>query len=192
MRKIINSTYITLNGVIEDPHLWPPLDDGDDDTANTIQTELLFNCDAVLMGRRTYESFAAVWPTRSGDPFSDRINAMTKYVVSSTLQDPEWNNTTVVSGDIVADIKRLTEEPGKDIVQYGFGQVSYQLLQHNLLNELRLWVYPLFVGTAKPQDLLFREGGPSKKLKLVDTTILKNGIAVLSHEFEPGNVESAS
>lgn len=192
MRRIINSTFISLDGVIENPHHWPPLDDGDAETFDTMQTELLFACDAVLMGRRTYDSFAAAWPTRSGDPFSDRINAMTKYVVSSTLQDPEWNSTDVISGDLVANIKRLKEQPGKDIVQYGFGQVSYQLLLHGLLDELRLWVYPLFIGSARPQDLLFREGGPPTKLRLVDTKILKNGIVVLSYQFEPANAETAS
>jgi hypothetical protein len=85
MRKIINSTYITLDGVIENPQDWPY--GGADDGAGAIQTELLLACDALLMGRRTYEGFAPVWPTRSGDPYSDRINSRAKYVVSSTLRD---------------------------------------------------------------------------------------------------------
>ena len=75
---------------------------------------------------------------------------MTKYVVSSTLRDPEWNNTTVISGDPIAEIRRLKEQPGQDIVQYGFGQLSYALLEHGLLDELRLWVHPLFVSQATP------------------------------------------
>src|SRR6266702_326896 len=83
-------------------------------------------------------------------PYSDRINSMTKYVVSSTLRDPEWNNTTVISGDPIAAIRRLKEQPGQDIVQYGFGQLSYALLEHGLLDELRLWVHPLFVSQATP------------------------------------------
>src|SRR6266567_1277276 len=83
-------------------------------------------------------------------PCSDRINSMTKYVVSSTLRDPEWNNTTVISGDPIAAIRRLKEQPGQDIVQYGFGQLSYALLEHGLLDELRLWVHPLFVSQATP------------------------------------------
>jgi dihydrofolate reductase len=99
MRKIINSTYISLDGVIEQPHTWPPTGPSDE-RADAIQTELLLACDAVLMGRRTYEAFAPVWPTRSGDAASDRINSMRKYVVSSTLRDPEWNNTTVIDGSI--------------------------------------------------------------------------------------------
>src|SRR4051812_40584150 len=103
MRQIINSTYITLDGIIENPQDWPSLG-SQDDTGATIQAELLFACDAMLMGRRTYEGFAPVWMTRSGDPMSDRFNSMAKYVVSSTLQEPEWNNTTVISGDVVAEI----------------------------------------------------------------------------------------
>ena len=88
MRKIINSTYITLDGVIEGPHLWPSLGPRDE-RWEQIQTDLLLSCDALLMGRRTYEVFAPVWPTRSGDPMSDHINSMSKYVVSTTLKDPE-------------------------------------------------------------------------------------------------------
>ena len=108
------------------------------------------------MGGRTYPGFAPAWMARSGDPFSDRMNSMAKYVVSSTLTDPEWNNTTVISGDPIAAIRRLKEQPGQDIVQYGFGQLSYALLEHGLLDELRLWVHPLFVGRATTDDLMFR------------------------------------
>ena len=95
-----------------------------------IQTELLLSCDAVLMGRHTYDGFAPVWPTRSGDPESDRINTMPKYVVSTTLEEPEWNNTQVIAGDLVAD-HRLKEAEGKDIVQYGFGVVTRLMLEHD-------------------------------------------------------------
>jgi dihydrofolate reductase len=119
MRKIINSTYISLEGVVERPQEWPSVGDrgpkGDE-----IQAELLLACDALLMGRRTYEGFAPVWPALSGDPVSDRINSMKKYVVSSTLTDPEWTNTSVISGDPVDEIRRLKEAPGRDIVQYGY------------------------------------------------------------------------
>ncbi len=178
MRKIINSTYISLDGVIE----WQPLGSVDD-TVATIQTELLFACDAILMGRRTYEGFAPVWGTRSGDPMSDRFNSTAKYVVSSTLQNPEWNNTTVISGDVVAEIKRLKNQPGMDIVQYGFGRLSYTLLTHGLLDELRLWVHPLFLGNGGPQDLLFRPGPPTK-FRLIDTRTLASGIVILSYQPE--------
>ncbi len=179
MRRIINSTYVSLDGVIENPHLWPSLE-VEDPTAVTIQTDLLHACDALLMGRHTYDGFAPVWPTRSGDPYSDKINTMPKYVVSSTLHDPEWANTTVISTDVVDEIKRLKGQPGKDIVQYGFGQLSHTLMALGLLDELRLWVHPFFIGNARPQDLLFREGS-AKTFNLVDTTPLKSGIVILTY-----------
>ena len=130
------------------------------------------------MGRRTYEGFAPVWQTRSGDPFSDRINSMAKYVVSSTLTEPEWHNTTVIGYDAVAAIERLKRAPGMDIVQYGFGRLSSTLMQHGLLDELRLWVHPLFVGGAQAEDLLYRNC-PAATFDLVDARVLKNGIVIL-------------
>jgi dihydrofolate reductase len=175
MRKIINSTYIALDGVIQDPQDWPALDADDD--AGVIQTELLLSCDALLMGRGTYDGFAPVWPTRSGDPYSDHINAMAKYAVSSTLRDPEWTNTTVIAGDPVAEIARLKEQPGRDIVQYGFGRLSHTMLRHGLLDELRLWVHPFFVGRG---DRLFEEGSPAG-FELADVRPLKSGIVILSY-----------
>lgn len=183
MRKIINSTYISLDGVIEGPHLWPSLDRPGDERAGQIQTELALSCDTMLMGRHTYDGFAPVWPTRSGDPVSDHINAMPKYVVSTTLKDPEWNNTKVIDGDVVAEITRLKKAPGKDIVQYGYGALSRLLLEHGLLDELRLWVYPLIVGTGTPGDLLFGSA-PAVGFHLTDVVTLDNGIVVLSYRTD--------
>jgi dihydrofolate reductase len=184
MRRIVNSTFISLDGVIENPQDWPA-SEVVDDRAYTIQRDLLFACDAVLMGRRTYDGFAPVWPTRSGDEYSDRINSMAKYVVSSTLTDPEWSNTTVISGDPVAEIRRLKAAPGMDIVQYGFGRLSRTLLEHGLLDELRLWVHPFFVGRGGPEDLLYRDG-PTTTFTLVDTTRLDSGIVILTYEVPGG------
>jgi dihydrofolate reductase len=183
MRRIINSTYITLDGVIEGPHLWPSLGRPSDERAGQIQTDLLLSCDALLMGRRTYEGFAPVWPTRSGDPYSDHINAMPKYVVSTTLEDPEWNNTHVIAGDVVAEVTRLKRAPGKDIVQYGFGAVSRLLLEHGLLDELRLWVHPLIVGNGSPSDLLFG-AAPAVGFDLTDATTLSDGIIIVSYQTD--------
>ena len=112
---------------------------------------------------------------------SDRINSMKKYVVSSTLRDPEWTNTSVISGDPVDEITRLKETPGRDIVQYGFGQLSSTMLEHGLLDELRLWVYPLFVGDTGPDDLLQRHAR-SAGFELVDTSRLENGVVILSYQ----------
>jgi dihydrofolate reductase len=179
MRNIINSTFISLDGVIEAPHTWPPTGP-DDETSGTIHTDLLLSCDAVLMGRRTYEGFAPVWPTRSGDPYSDAINSMRKYVVSSTLRDPEWNNTTVLDGDPVEEIRRLKDQPGKDMVQYGFGRLSHALMEHGLLDELRLWVHPFFVGSGGPEALIYRDA-PVARFELRDTTPLKSGIVILTY-----------
>ena len=179
MRKLINSTYISLDGEIEHPHEWPSVGDRGS-RWDEIQTELALSCDALIMGRLTYEGFAPVWPTRSGDPLSDQINSMAKYVVSSTLADPEWRNTSVIASDPVAEIKRLKEAPGKNIVQYGFGQLSRTLMQHGLLDELRLWVHPLFVGTAEPGDLISRNCPPAL-FDLVDTTSLENGVVILRY-----------
>ena len=180
MRRIINSTYISLDGVIQDPHLWPS-SGSSEGRGDEIQTELLLACDAVLMGRRTYEGFAPVWPTRSGDPASDQINSMRKYVVSSTLRDPEWNNTTVISENPIETIRKLKEQPGKDLVQYGFGRLSHALVEHGLLDELRLWFHPLLVGKGGPGDLLYRDNRLTQ-FNLVDSTPLKNGIVILSYE----------
>ena len=114
MRRVINSTYISLDGVVEAPHLWPSSGRPGDERGGQIQTDLLLSCDAVLMARHTYDGFAPVWPTRSGDPYSDRIDAMPKYVVSTTLRNPAWNNTHVIAGAVAAEIARLKEAPGGD------------------------------------------------------------------------------
>jgi len=181
MRKIINSTYISLDGVVEGPHLWPSLGRPGDERAGQIQADLALSCDALLMGRHTYDGFAPIWPTRSGDPVSDHINAMAKYVVSTTLKDPGWNNTSVIDGDVAAEIRRLKQAPGKDIVQYGFGVVSRLLLEHGLLDELRLWVHPLIVGAGRPGDLLFG-AAPAVGFDLTDVTTLSDGTVILSYQ----------
>ena len=182
MRKIINSTYISLDGVVEQPHDWPTIERPRDERGGQIQTDLLMACDAVLMGRRTYEGFAPVWQSRSGDPYSDRINTMPKFVVSTTLKDPDWANTTVISTDVAARIGELKARPGQDIVQYGFGAVSTLLMQHGLLDELRLWIHPLFVGKGTPDDVLFPKGPPTQ-FELADTTILHNSIVILTYRL---------
>jgi dihydrofolate reductase len=180
MRRIINSTYISLDGAIEDPQDWPSGRHEDDGRGGQIQTELLLGCDAVLLGRRTYEGFAPVWSERSGDPYTDHINAIEKWVVSSTLTDPGWNNSEVIAGDVAAQIARRKEQPGADIVQYGIGPVTDVLLEHGLLDELRLWVHPFMVGSAKATDLLARAGRVGH-FDLVGAEALASGIVVLTY-----------
>ena len=163
--------------------MWPSLNRPGDERSVKIQTDLLLSCDALLMGRHTYDGFAPVWPTRSGDPYSDHINTMPKYVVSTTLTDPGWANTQVIDGDVVAQVRRLKDEYGKDIVQYGFGSVSRLLLEHGLLDELRLWVHPLILGHGSPGDLLFG-AAPAVGFELTEATTLRDGIVILSYRTD--------
>jgi dihydrofolate reductase len=180
MRRIINSTYITLDGVIESPQLWPTLGSSEG-AGEQIQADLLSRCDVVLMGRRTYDVFAPVWQSRSGDPTSDRMNSMPKVVVSTTLKDPDWANTTVISDDVVEQIGRLKETSGQDIVQYGVGPVTQLMLDAGLLDELRLWVHPFLFRKGGVQDLLFREGAAPAMFDFVESTPLKSGVVILTY-----------
>jgi dihydrofolate reductase len=180
MRQLINSTYITLDGVVEGPHLWPPLKGGTSDEGDAIQTDLLETCDIVLMGRRTYDVFAPVWSRRSGDAYSDRINRMRKLVASTTLTDPEWDNTEVIADDVAGRVRELKDEDGGHIVQYGFGDVTRLLLQHGLFDQFHLWVHPQIVGPTEVSDLLYRPG-TAATLDLVDCKVLSNGIILATY-----------
>jgi dihydrofolate reductase len=179
MRTIINSTYVTLDGVIQNPQDWPQMG-GFSDAGYQVQAELLERCDAVLMGRHTYESFAPVWSARSGDPVSDRMNAIGKYVVSTTLTDPQWNQTTVIDHDPIDAIRELKQKPGADIVQYGFGPLAHALMAAGLLDELRLWLHPFFVGTGTASDLLYRTGSAGT-FDFADAAWLDSGIVILTY-----------
>jgi dihydrofolate reductase len=181
MRRIINSTYITLDGVIESPQDWPSGRHEGDGRGSEIQTELLLSCDALLLGRRTYEGFAPVWTAMSGDAYSDHINAMEKWVVSRTLTDPSWNNSEVIGVDVVAEIGRRKAQEGGNIVQYGFGPVTDLLLAHGLLDELRLWVHPFMLGSGSTSDLLFRPERAGH-FELTDVARLASGNVVLTYD----------
>ncbi len=179
VRRIINSTYVTLDGVIQNPQDWPSVG-GWTDQGTQVQTDLMERCDAVLMGRRTYDLFAPVWSARSGDPLSEGMNALPKYVVSTTLTDPQWHNTTVIDHDPIETVRDLKQQPGADIVQYGFGPLSHALMAAGMLDELRLWVHPFFVGTGTAGDLLYRAGS-SGTFELADSTSLDSGIVILTY-----------
>jgi dihydrofolate reductase len=179
MRKLTNSTYISLDGIIQDPQDWPS-GDVSDDRDSTIQTELLMSCEIQIMGRRTYHGFAMVRPTRSGDRHSDHINAMRKIVFSSQVTDPKRDNTDVIAGDPVQAVRDLKAQDGGDNVQYGFGHLAYQLVEAGLLDELRLWVHPFFVGHGGPQDLLYRDTATTS-MELANTLALKSGIVILTY-----------
>jgi dihydrofolate reductase len=184
VRKIINSTYVTLDGVIQNPQDWPSTG-GFGEKGNDIQLKLLENSDAVLMGRHTYDSFAAVWPGLAGIPIGDRMNALPKYVVSTTLTDPAWNNTTVIDRDPIDTIAELKQKPGAHIVQYGFGRLAHELMANGLLDELHLWVHPFILGTGTgTSDLLFRSGATAT-FDLVDTVRVDSGIVLLTYQTRP-------
>lgn len=181
MGEVVNSTYISLDGVIEHPETWPATG-GFGPEGNKIQTDLVLASSAVLMGRRTYESFAGVWPTMSGNPLADKMNAMPKYVASTTLTNPEWNNTHVITGDLVTEVRRMREEPDSNIVLFGFGPVSHTLMAAGLLDRLRLWVHPFILGHGGPQDLLYHDA-PVTQFDLEDATTLESGIVVLDYRI---------
>ena len=169
---------LSLDGVVADPHMWAtPYFDRE---AESHALELLSTADAMLMGRRTYEFFAAAFPHRTGE-YGDRINRIHKHVFSSTLQKADWTHSSIVKGDVAAEAARLKQQAGKDLVIYGHGLLGETLLKHHLLDELKIWIHPLFVGRGK---LLFREG-EMKNLKLVAQTTLRTGGVVLSYQVLP-------
>ncbi len=143
-RKLIESTFVTLDGVIGDPQVWgPPYWD---DEHNAYNTRLMDRADALLLGRATYEVFATSWPPRSGDAFTDKINAMPKHVASRTLTDATWNST-VLQGDAATAVAALKAQPGGDLLKYGTGELDRTLLEHGLVDEYHFWVFPV-IGAA--------------------------------------------
>jgi dihydrofolate reductase len=175
VRKIIESTLLSLDGVIGEPHLWAS--DRFDDEARVGALAQLRASDAMLMGRRTYEIFASLWPGQTGE-YPDAINSIRKYVFSSTLEQVEWNNSTIIRGDVAAEVTELKQRDGQDLVIYGHGPLGQTLLKHDLLDELQFAVHPLLVGRGK---LLFREG-ETTSLKLVATKTLGTGVVVLTYQ----------
>ena len=134
-------------------------------------------CGALLMGRTTYEDFAKIWPRRT-DPWADRINAMPKYVFSQTLEKADWNNTTIVRGGVVAEVTKLKQQEGGDLLLYGHGLLAETLLKHHLLDELDLSIYPLIVGQGKQ---FFRQD-ETATLRLVAAKSFSKGIVKLTYE----------
>lgn len=174
MRKLIESTFVTLDGVMSNPERWGPAY-WDDEHANYAH-HLLFNSDALLLGRKTYDVFSQSWPNRTGDGFTDRINTMPKYVASRTLGEATWNST-VLSGDVVTEVARLKDQPGGDLLKYGTGEFSKALLANNLIDEFHFWMFPVVAGSG---DRLF-EGLDLTHLKLVGTSTFHSGIVVLKY-----------
>ena len=181
MAKIIVTEFVSLDGVMEDPGGaedfeyggWTfEIDRGEGDKFKLDET---METDALLLGRKTYEGFAAAWPSREGD-FADKFNNMPKYVVSSTLDKPEWNNSTVLKGDVVEAVKKLKEEQGGNIVVHGSRQLAQTLIENDLVDQLNLMVFPVVLGSGKR---LFGDTSDKKRLELVESRTVGDGVLIL-------------
>jgi dihydrofolate reductase len=175
MRKVIESTLVSLDGVIGDPQVWA--NEYFDDEATLLAQQQLLKADAMLMGRRTYEIFAATWPAYTS-AYAERMNNIRKYVFSSTLDTAAWSNSVIVSGDPGKAVAELKQQGDGDLVMYGHGPLGHALLEQHLLDELRLWVNPVFVGAG---TLLFREG-QSAALDLATAQTLASGVVILTYQ----------
>jgi dihydrofolate reductase len=176
MRKIVNATYMTLDGDITNMQDWH-FDRFGKEAEAAAQAQL-YGSDALLMGRKTYDGFFPAWSSQAGaNDFADKINAMKKYVVSSTLRDPEWTNTEVISSDVVARIRELKDQPGENILQYGFGDVTKLLVENGLLDELRIWLHPVLSGKA---DRIYL-GGVQTDFDFNGTEVHETGLIILSY-----------
>jgi dihydrofolate reductase len=174
MRKLVESTFVTLDGVISSPEKWGPpyWDDEHDKYAH----DLLWASDALLLGRETYEGFAEAWPPMTGDDYADRINSLPKYVASTTLQETKWN-ATLIRGDVADEVAKLKQQAGQNILKFGTGELDRTLMEHNLIDEYHFWLFPVVAGSG--QHLL--DGIGSTHLNLLDTTRFSSGIVVLTY-----------
>jgi dihydrofolate reductase len=182
MGKLVVTEYVSLDGVFEEPGRWShPFFDED---AGNFKDEELTAADAQLLGRLTYEGFAKAWPTMEGTgAFGEKMNGMPKYVVSSTLESADWNNTTVIRDNIVEEAAKLKEQYTGDILVAGSGQLARSLLENDLVDEIRFMVHPLILGTGKR---LFPGKFPKTVFKLADTKVFEAGIVVLSYARKQG------
>jgi dihydrofolate reductase len=185
MGKIVVSDNVSLDGVIQDP----AGDEGfrvggwvgqikDREELNRLTLDEALGTEALLLGRRSYEWFAARWRSRSGE-LADRINSLPKYVVSSTLEDPDWSNSTVLKGDVLNEVSKLKQELNGEMVVWASFQLVRTLLEHDLVDELRLKVYPVVLGAG---ERLFGETSDKKPMRLVGTQTVDGDIAFLTYE----------
>ena len=173
MRKIINSAFVSLDGVTEDPRAWAiPAPDSLGEAAQVLQA-----LDGMLMGRGTYEYFAGVMPGATG-PYADAINAIRKYVFSSTLESADWNNSTIIRDDVVTAVTELKQQDGRDLIMYGHGRLSRTLLENHLVDEIRFSVHPVLVGGRAAGG----GKGQTLPLKLVGATPTPSGVVALTYE----------
>src|SRR5512132_4123685 len=186
MGKIVISENVTLDGVVQDP----AGDEGfrvggwvglikDRPELNKLALDEALGAEALLVGRRSYEWLAARWPSRSGE-LADRLNSLPKYVVSSTLEDPDWNNSTVLNGEVVNEVSKLKHGLHGEINVIASFQLGRTLIEHDLLDELRLMVFPVVLGAG---ERLFGETSAEKPMRLLDTRTVGDGVAYLTYEL---------
>jgi dihydrofolate reductase len=184
MRRIIVSEFITLDGVMEDPggaekftrSGWAfQFERGPE--GDKFKLDEIMDSDALLLGRVTYQGFEAAWPSRTGE-FADKMNGMPKYVISTTLKEPAWNNTKVIRRNITEEVSALKAMPGKDILIAGSAKLVNILMQEKLIDEYRLMVYPVILGMGKR---LFEQGNSMRALKLVEAKPVGAGILILTY-----------
>lgn len=177
MRPIVCQSFVSLDGVINHMEKWHF--SYVDAEAESLALAQLRDSGALLMGRQTYEVYAATWPDRDGE-YPDVINQMPKYVVSGTLAEAAWSNTTVISEDPIATIRGLKDDGGRQILMHGYGPLAKNLMAEGLLDELHLWLHPVLAGTGSGDDLLLCEG-LNRELQLEGTSTLASGVVVLRY-----------
>jgi dihydrofolate reductase len=183
--RIVVTEFVSLDGVMEDPGGSEDFKHGGwsfafnrGDEGDKFKLDEALSADALLLGRVTYEGFAEAWPSRDGE-FADKFNSMPKYVVSSTLEEPDWNNSTVLKGDVAEEVAKLKEAHDGDIVVHGSAQLAQTLLEDGLVDEVRVMVFPVVLGSGKR---LFGEMSDKKTLRLTDSKIVGDGVAILIYE----------
>jgi dihydrofolate reductase len=183
--RIVVTEFVSLDGVMEAPgggesfrHGGWTFEINRGDEGDKFKLDEAFSSEALLLGRVTYEGFAAAWPSREGE-FADKFNSMPKYVVSSTLAEPEWNNSTVLRGDVADEVAKLKQEKDGDIVVHGSARLVQALIEGDLVDEFRLMVFPVVLGSGKR---LFGETSDKKPLRLIDSKVVGDGVAILIYE----------
>jgi dihydrofolate reductase len=193
VRRVVVSEFVSLDGVMEDPS-WT-FQFGSEEQEKFKFDELAAS-DALLLGRVTYEGFAAAWPNmmeQYGGPrraelgeYADMMNGYPKYVVSTTLEEAGWNNSTIIKGNIAEDVFKLKQQPGKDVLIFGSGDLVNTLMRHGLIDEYRIMVFPVIVGSGKR---LFEDGSETTALRLVNTKTFGSGVVVLTYRPTGEEVE---
>ncbi len=188
MGKIVISTNVSLDGVVQDPDGaegfrrggWFSQFGGKDlEPWAKVEFEEALGAEALLLGRRSDEWFATRWSSRPGE-WADRLNSLPKYIVSSTLEHPRWNNSTVLKGDVVTEVSRLKQELDGDILVYASYQLGRTLIEHDLVDELRLFVFPVVLGAG---ERLFGETSDKKAMRLVGTRTVGDGLVFVTYEL---------